>query len=190
MCYVERNIWAYVEQVLIDVISSHLIYYKSFMSKVMSCYVQYCDPQSKDVIIVHLRTEWNQMRFYKGFTCFISYFKGVIALSDQVIEGEVFSWIAIVVLPVNTAANPVIYTLLTVWQNRVSRLQVCVVFTCLSKVYDTSSFYIFLCVVLYYIFSEHTSIMGTYEQNKENCHSFTYINSFSYRNWHFYSRAC
>ena len=94
------------------------------------------------------------MRFYKELTCFISNFKGVLALSGQVIEGEVFSWIAIVVLPVNTAANPVIYTLLTVWQNRVSRLQVCVVFACLSKVYDTSSFYFFY-VLFYIIFSQN-----------------------------------
>ena len=71
------------------------------------------------------------------------------------IGDEVFSWIAIVVLPVNAAANPVIYTLLTVWQNMVSRLQVCVVFECLSKAYDTISFYIFFNVLFYIIFSQN-----------------------------------
>ena len=68
------------------------------------------------------------------------------------IEGEIFSWIAVVVLPVNAAANPVIYTLLTVWQNMVSRLQVCVGFACLSKAYDTISFFN---VLFYIIFSQN-----------------------------------
>ena len=45
---------------------------------------------------------------------------GILALSNQVIDSEVFSWVAVVVLPVNAAANPAIYTLSAAWQKRVS----------------------------------------------------------------------
>ena len=44
---------------------------------------------------------------------------GLFALSGQMIGGTVFAWVAVVVLPVNAATNPVIYTLLAVWQNMV-----------------------------------------------------------------------
>ena len=50
---------------------------------------------------------------------FINIILAMVALSDHFIEGQAFAWIAVVVLPVNAAANPVIYTLLAVWQQRV-----------------------------------------------------------------------
>ena len=48
------------------------------------------------------------------FILLVHYFffqKGILALSNQAIEGEAYSWIAVVVLPVNAAVNPVLYTL-------------------------------------------------------------------------------
>ena len=55
------------------------------------------------------------------FLSFLLPFLGMMALSNYyAIEGAVFSWFAVVVLPINAAANPVIYTLLAAWQERVS----------------------------------------------------------------------
>ena len=45
---------------------------------------------------------------------------GILALSGYAIEGAAFSLIAVVVLPINAAGNPVIYTLLAVWQTKVN----------------------------------------------------------------------
>ena len=44
---------------------------------------------------------------------------GISALAGNVIQGEVYSWVAVVVLPINSSVNPVIYTLLTALQKKV-----------------------------------------------------------------------
>ena len=45
---------------------------------------------------------------------------GISALAGNVIQGEVYSWVAVVVLPINSSVNPVIYTLLMALQKKVS----------------------------------------------------------------------
>ena len=44
---------------------------------------------------------------------------GILALAGNAIQGEVYSWVAVVVLPINSSVNPVIYTLLTALQKKV-----------------------------------------------------------------------
>ena len=43
---------------------------------------------------------------------------GILALAGNAIQGEVYSWVAVVVLPINSLVNPVIYTLLAALQKR------------------------------------------------------------------------
>ena len=36
---------------------------------------------------------------------------GLLALNGQLISGEVYAWVAVFVLPINSAINPFLYTL-------------------------------------------------------------------------------
>ena len=40
-----------------------------------------------------------------------SFLKGILALTDHVIPGVVYAWTAVLVLPINSALNPFLYTL-------------------------------------------------------------------------------
>ena len=46
---------------------------------------------------------------------------------DNPIQGQVYSWVAVVVLPINSSANPVIYTLLAACQKQVSAYKLCII---------------------------------------------------------------
>ena len=45
---------------------------------------------------------------------------GLLALTDHVISGSVYAWIAVIVLPVNSALNPCLYTLSAIIARHVS----------------------------------------------------------------------
>ena len=45
---------------------------------------------------------------------------GYLALMDYVISEEVYSWTAVVVLPINSALNPFLYTLTAIMKKKVS----------------------------------------------------------------------
>ena len=45
---------------------------------------------------------------------------GILAISGIRIPGSVVSWFAVVVLPINAAINPVLYTISEIIQKRVS----------------------------------------------------------------------
>ena len=49
-------------------------------------------------------------------------FTGLLALADYPIPGSVYSWIAVLVLPINSAVNPVLYTLSEQLQKKVKKL--------------------------------------------------------------------
>ena len=50
------------------------------------------------------------------------FFSGVFAVADYRIPVNVYSWIAVVVLPINSAVNPVLYTLSEILQKKVRKL--------------------------------------------------------------------
>ena len=43
----------------------------------------------------------------------------MLALGDVAISGDVYSWITVFVLPINSALNPFLYTLLAIVKKRV-----------------------------------------------------------------------
>lgn len=47
-------------------------------------------------------------------------FQGIIALSGRVISGDVYAWSAVFILPINSALNPVLYTLTAILARKVS----------------------------------------------------------------------
>ena len=49
-------------------------------------------------------------------------FAGILALADFPIPVNVYSWIAVVVLPVNSAVNPILYSLSEILQKKVKIL--------------------------------------------------------------------
>ena len=49
-------------------------------------------------------------------------FAGVMALADYPIPENAYTWIAVVVLPINSAVNPVLYTLSEMVQKKVKIL--------------------------------------------------------------------
>jgi hypothetical protein len=53
--------------------------------------------------------------FYK-----INVITAIMALSGYVISGEVYAWAAVFILPVNSALNPILYTLSAVVGGQVS----------------------------------------------------------------------
>ena len=44
---------------------------------------------------------------------------GMMALAGSAIRGEVYSWVAVVILPITSSVNPLIYTLLAALQKKV-----------------------------------------------------------------------
>ena len=52
---------------------------------------------------------------------FLFYFVGMLALTDHVIPGDVYAWTAVIVLPVNSAVNPFLYTLAAFFTKKVGR---------------------------------------------------------------------
>ena len=44
---------------------------------------------------------------------------GMVALAGSAIRGEVYSWVAVVILPITSSVNPLIYTLLAALQKKV-----------------------------------------------------------------------
>ena len=49
---------------------------------------------------------------------------GFLALTDHVIPGEVYTWVAVVVLPINSAVNPFLYTLTAIVKKKVIKLDI------------------------------------------------------------------
>ena len=45
---------------------------------------------------------------------------GILALTDHVIPGDVYAWTAVMVLPINSAMNPFLYTLSAILGRKVS----------------------------------------------------------------------
>ena len=41
---------------------------------------------------------------------FTYFFVGLLAISGQVISGEVYAWVAVFILPINSALNPFLYS--------------------------------------------------------------------------------
>ena len=42
-------------------------------------------------------------------------------MTDHAIQGDVYAWTAVIVLPINSALNPIMYTLTAIWKQKVSR---------------------------------------------------------------------
>ena len=51
--------------------------------------------------------------------CIISLLKGMLALTNHVIPGVVYAWTAVLVLPINSALNPFLYTLTAILGKKV-----------------------------------------------------------------------
>ena len=49
---------------------------------------------------------------------------GMLALSGVTISGDVYSWITVFVLPINSALNPFLYTLLAIMKKEVKKTRV------------------------------------------------------------------
>ena len=58
--------------------------------------------------------------FKKCLTTQNDLFSGVLALTGHVIPGDVYAWIAVVVLPINSALNPFLYTFSAIFGKKVS----------------------------------------------------------------------
>ena len=56
--------------------------------------------------------------------CVVVVFSGLLAFSDYAVPGEVYAWIAVFVLPVNSALNPFLYTLTAVLGKKVIIIQI------------------------------------------------------------------
>ena len=52
-------------------------------------------------------------------------------MTNHVIPGEVYAWIAVVVLPINSALNPFLYTFSAIFGKKVT-----FVYTCMLKISD------------------------------------------------------
>ena len=50
--------------------------------------------------------------------------KGVLALNDYVIPGEVYAWAAVILLPINSAINPFLYTVTAIFGKAVGTFTV------------------------------------------------------------------
>ena len=50
--------------------------------------------------------------------------KGVLALNDYVIPGEVYAWAAVILLPINSAINPFMYTVMAIFGKAVGTFTV------------------------------------------------------------------
>ena len=48
---------------------------------------------------------------------------GMLALSGVTISSDVYSWITVFVLPINSALNPFLYTLLAIVKKKVKKLE-------------------------------------------------------------------
>ena len=46
-------------------------------------------------------------------------FTGIVAVSGQVLSGDIYAWMAVFVLPVNSALNPFLYTLTAILKKEV-----------------------------------------------------------------------
>jgi hypothetical protein len=51
---------------------------------------------------------------------FIVYISALLAIADQPISGEVYAWAAVFILPVNSALNPILYTLSAILGGKVN----------------------------------------------------------------------
>ena len=51
---------------------------------------------------------------------FFHVFPGILVMTDHVIPGDVYAWIAVVVLPINSALNPFLYTCSAIFGKKVA----------------------------------------------------------------------
>ena len=55
---------------------------------------------------------------------FIVYCLGVMAIRGTTIPGEVYAWVAVFLLPINSAINPILYTISSIRRARVRTMHV------------------------------------------------------------------
>ena len=61
--------------------------------------------------VVFCSYDQERFRYDNGIFSYMFASTGLLAISDYAIPSEVYSWTAVFILPINSALNPIIYTL-------------------------------------------------------------------------------
>ena len=61
-------------------------------------------------LFIHININILMPGVIKYHAIFSSFSPGILAMTNHVIPGEVYAWIAVVVLPINSALNPFLFT--------------------------------------------------------------------------------